>query len=290
MPWPGRCCSSCGWSASAAGRCVPDLRGSAGVPAAPWLATAADSSSQPKLIEADRLALGAVGGPQHDALRPPPRPRSGSAPSPSPRPRRSRASRALGRQRDQQLVVLAAPGGQVVGVGPAAAASSRRPPAAAGAPARSPAGRRSPPRGDAASPPRPSLRSIIALAPRCREGPAGGESRMRLQLAAAQRLGDLCPDGVRQLGAIQQQQPRRRAPELAGDGQRRRPGWRPTRRTSCSAESAWPTTVIATQSTGARVTSPPSTATSCSAATSARPSPSSRQPASSRSSGTPSCT
>ena len=53
----------------------------------------------------------------------------------------------------------------------------------------------------------------------CGERTPGGDSGTRLQLTAAQFIGDLGPDDVRQLGAIQHQQPGRRAAELAGDSQ-----------------------------------------------------------------------
>ena len=63
-------------------------------------------------------------------------------------------------------------------------------------------------------------------------------------------------DVVGELRALEEEQARRGAAELAGDDQSvARPGAGP--RHQVSADPAWPTTVIARMRTGARVTSPP---------------------------------
>ncbi len=215
-----RCCSSCSWPASAAGRSSRIPRD--GTPGR-LLARAPATPNRTHRTEADRSRPArARRRPQSRSTTPCP---SSTAPiwvsaEPPAATSALARSRALGRQRDQELVVLSSPSGKIVGVDSRGSRHlayarlqrqgfqlDRKP------------GRRSPPQADSASPPSPSLRSIIALAPVAGERAAGGDSRTRLQLAPAQAVGDLCPDDVRQLGTIQDQEPRRRAPELAGDEQ-----------------------------------------------------------------------
>ena len=145
--------------------------------------------------------------------------------------RRSRveasASRSAG-QRRQQLVVLAARGGQLERVAPGRRgdlgdALGQRQRAGVDPQAR----RRCAAARWPASPPRPSLRSIIAVAPAAASA-APARSRGRgSSWRRAQPLGGLGRDRGAELGSLEQQQAGRGAAELAGeDEERRRAGRR----------------------------------------------------------------
>ena len=89
-----------------------------------------------------------------------------------------------------------------------------------------------------ASAPRPSLRSIIAVAPAAGQRRPGGEPRRRARAGggAAPRR-PVVASRLAELGALEQQQPRRRAAELAGDRDQIARAARRARRTSASGSA-----------------------------------------------------
>ena len=107
-----------------------------------------------------------------------------------------------------------------------------------------------------ASPPSPSLRSIIAVAPAAASARPAASRGVGLELARAAALGGRRGEPGASVGPLEQQQAGRGAAELAGEDQhvaRPRAGAGDER----SGVGAWPTTVTARVRTGARVTSPP---------------------------------
>ena len=156
----------------------------------------------------------------------------------------------LRRDAGQQLVVLAAAEQPAEGSRPAPR-SAPRTPAASGSAAASI--RRPTPLRSArwpASPPSPSLRSIIAVAPAAGERSAGRQPRRGLELPRPQDSASCGHAANRPVGRrAGAGRPRRRRSRRSGPA--RRPGWAPARVTSALGSAAWPTTVIARKSSPA---------------------------------------
>ena len=205
-------------------RAGADRRGDA---AAPRRARAADRRRRrsAELVEPPGSSSRAAGQPDLDPLAGDDLADPGQRRFPPPRPAPRRRVEPLRRERRQQLVVLAA-------ARPPARAGRARPRAATSA---TPVGQRQRARRRSAgrrrcaaarwpaSPPSPSLRSIIAVAPAAASArPAAsrgvGSSWRRAQPLARSRLGT----AVGQLRALEQQQAGRGAAELAGERPARR--------------------------------------------------------------------
>ena len=225
-----------------------------------------------QLVEAARLQPAAIRRADLDAVaaRPPPRPREAAVAGGA--DRLDRASTRLASDRREQLVVLAARYRQLgAASSPAALATAIDSGRERAAARRRSAGRRRSPRRGGRRRPEAVADVDHRRRPGARQGGALGEPRRGVEQPPAQRLGDGSAISPRAAGAPRRSRPAAAPPSSpvstrTSSGGGARPGNQVRR------ARAWPTTVMARLSTGARVTSPPARVTPSSEASPLRPS------------------